>query len=76
LVDDDVRYLKGDEVLKPDFEKEELVQFTYPSIGAHPNGVWMMTVRCDFGVPKLMGPPYVRKNRSKNPKINANRNSC
>ncbi len=48
MVDDDVLYLKGDDVLKPEFEKENLGQFTYESKsgGRTAMSYWRAPERC------------------------------
>lgn len=48
LINDDVLYLKGDNVLKPDFVNEGLVQFTYPSKsgGRTSMSYWRAPERC------------------------------
>jgi DNA transformation protein and related proteins len=48
MVDDDLLYLKGDEVLKPEFETENLGQFTYEnkSGGRTAMSYWRAPERC------------------------------
>ncbi len=48
MVDDDMLYLKGDDTLKPEFEKENLSQFTYASkAGGHTAmSYWRAPERC------------------------------
>lgn len=48
MVDEDILYLKGDEVLKPEFEKEQLSQFTYgtKSGGRTAMSYWQAPERC------------------------------
>jgi DNA transformation protein and related proteins len=48
MVDDDLLYLKGDDVSKPDFEKENLAQFTYESKsgGRAAMSYWRAPERC------------------------------
>ena len=48
MVDDDVLYLKGDDALKPEFEKEKLDQFSYESKsgGRTAMSYWRAPERC------------------------------
>lgn len=48
MVDDDILYLKGDDVLKSEFEKEKLSQFTYESKsgGRTAMSYWQAPERC------------------------------
>ena len=48
MVADDVLYFKGDDVLKPEFEKENLSQFTYESKsgGRTAMSYWQAPERC------------------------------
>jgi DNA transformation protein and related proteins len=76
MVDDDVLYLKGDDVLKPEFEKENLSQFTYESKsgGRTAMSYWRAPERCldDGDEMKLWcGKAYQAALRSQKPKTKA-----